>query len=201
MSFFSLVLYYWTIPGYLLIMPLAAGYLVRRKRTLVTLLYAALLNAGIIVHLGVVPLTSFFNNMDDPDGAHHYGWAEIGARVEEMERDFPGDVHLFTSSYRTGALLSYELDRTDIMSYAYRFDQFDYWKRGVIYKAKSALILTDDRFPMSNELVELTENRIVLDTIRIEKWGYPVKEYYLYSAEIRDQFLESPFTDYFPDLR
>jgi len=201
MSFFSLVLYYWTLPAYLLILPLAASYLSRKKRIAVTLAYSAIINIGIVVHLGIIPLTSFFSGTEDPDGAHHYGWREIGSRVEERINASPVDVQLFTSSYRSGSLLSFELDRTDIMSYAYRFDQFDYWKQGLIFDVKSALILTDDRFPMSNELVVLTENKLVLDTIRIEKWGYPVKEYYLYSAEIKDEFQETPFTDQYPDLR
>jgi len=189
LSIFANVLYYWNIVAYLLIIPLAADYLIRKKLALASLIYGAFVNVLIVFHFGVLPLTVLFEGAQDRDGVHQYGWEQIGNEIKKTESEYPSEFQLFTSSYRTSALLSFELDDINIYAYSPRFDQYDYWTKEKTYKYKDALILTGDWKKMNNELKEICENIQIKDTITIYKWGYKIKDYYLYTAKIKDKYM------------
>lgn len=190
LSTFSVVLYYWNILAYLLLLPLVVVFLQEQKPKILvfTLGYGAFINVCIVIHFAILPLNSFLSNVEDKDGAFHYGWEKIDQTITQTLDTIPQKVQLFTTSYRTAGLLAFQLNRKDIYSYSERFDQFDYWTNGRKYNSKVALILTDDNETINPELEEVVANISVIDTIAIEKLGYPIKKYYLYKGEIKKQY-------------
>jgi hypothetical protein len=153
-----------------------------------TLFYAAFINTCIVIHFAILPLNSFLSNVQDKDGAFHYGWGKIDKTINQTIAKIPEEVQLFTTSYRTAGLLAFQLNRKDVYSYSERFDQFDYWTKNRKYKSKVALILTDDNETINPELEEVVSNIKVIDTIAIQKMGFPIKKYYLFKAEIKKQY-------------
>lgn len=189
-STFSVVLYYWNILAYLLLLPLVVVFLQEQKPKILlfTLCYAAFINSCILIHFAFLPLNSFLSNVEDKDGAFHYGWQKIDETITQNLDTIPQKVQLFTTSYRTASLLAYQLNRKDIYSYSERFDQFDYWTKNRKYESKVALILADDNETINPEMEDVVENISVIDTIVIEKMGYPIKNYFLYKGEIKKQY-------------
>lgn len=191
LSTFSVVLYYWNILAYLLLLPLVVVFLQEQKPKILlfTLGYGAFINVCIVIHFAILPLNSFLSNVQDKDGAFHYGWEKIDKTITQNIDTIPQKVQLFTTSYRTAGLLAFQLNRKDIYSYSERFDQFDYWTINKKYNCKVALILADDNETINPELTEVVSDIKVIDTIVIEKMGYAIKNYYLYRGEIKKQHL------------
>lgn len=190
LSTFSVVLYYWNILAYLLLLPLVVVFLQDQKPKILlfTLCYSAFVNSCIVIHFAVLPLNSFLSNVEDKDGAFHYGWEKIDKTITQTMDTIPQKVQLFTTSYRTASLLSFQMNRKDIYSYSERFDQFDYWTINRKYKCKQALILADDNETINPELTEVVSDITLIDTIAIAKMGYPIKNYYLYKGAIKKQY-------------
>ena len=186
LSTFSNVLYYWNIVAYLFALPLAIIYLASHPVWLkTTFIYSLFINVLIVFHLGVLPLTSFLKNTEDKDGAYHYGWNKIAKKVQKQSEIHPKKTTLFANSYRTASLLAFALDRKDVYAYSSRFDQFDYWTKNTKYNSKNALFLTDEKENLCPEILDIIENPILSDSIIVQKWGFPIKNYYVYSAEIK----------------
>ena len=78
------------------------------------------------------------------------------------------------------------MDRKDVFSYSERFDQFDYWTKNIQYNQPDAFILADDYSKIDEELLQIFEDIQVTDTIKINRFGFPVKEYYLYKGSLRN---------------
>ena len=193
LSSFSIVLFYWNIPGYIFIVPFWITVLAKAKKKILiaTLVYSAIVNVAVVIHFAILPLTSFIDGAEDRDGAHHYGWSTIGNEIINLTKDSPEEFQILTSSYRTASLLSFQLDRSDIYCYSPRFDQFDYWTKDIKYEKQKALILTDDWKKLNGQLKKISKDIVLIDTIRIEKFGYKIKDYYLYNASIRDEFISA----------
>ncbi len=192
LSTFSNVLYYWNIPAYIFILPLWIVLLLKIKKEKLNaiLVYSAIVNVLIVIHFSVLPLNSFIDGVEDKDGALYYGWPSIGNKIETLINENPKELQILTTSYRTASLLSFQLDRSDIYSYSPRFDQFDYWTNKLTYDKQDAIILSDDWQPINGELKEVVENISIVDTIHIKRFGFKIKDYYIYKASIRDKYLK-----------
>ncbi len=186
LSLFSNVLYYWNIPAYLLLLPLVVEYIIENfpKLTKSTIIYSGVVIILIVIHFGVVPLTVFVGAKDN-DGAYHYGWKEVKEKIVSQP-EYNENIPLFGSSYRVASLLAYTMDRKDVFSYSERFDQFDYWTKNIQYNQPDAFILADDYSKIDEELLQIFEDIQVTDTIKINRFGFPVKEYYLYKGSLRN---------------
>lgn len=185
LSLFSNVLYYWNIPAYLLLLPLVVQFMIATysKLAKATLLYSAIVITLVVTHFGIVPLTVFAGAKDN-DGAYHYGWGKVKETIVSQP-EYNSRVPLFGSSYRVASLLAYTLDRKDVFSYSERFDQFDYWTKNIRYNQPQAFILADDYSDVDDELMQIFENIQLSDTIKIDRFGFPVKEYYLYKGTLK----------------
>lgn len=180
LSIFSNVLYYWNIVGLLFITPIGINYIVINKKIIVSLCFSTIIIVGITIHFGIIPLTSFFGGQDK-DSTYHYGWKTI--KKEVLKQKDKSNMPIVTSSYRNASLLAFALNNKNIYSYSTRFDQFDYWTKDIKYKKNSqAIILTDDRSPLNTELNNKFSSIQIIDTIKIKKYNYDIKEYYLYKG-------------------
>ncbi len=192
LSTFSNVLYYWNVQAYLFILPLTVIYLYQhnKKWVLVALIYSVLINTGLVIHFGIIPINKLLKVGQDKEVVYYFGWDQIGDRIRKIANKNPEKVHIFTSYYRSAALLSFQLDQTDIYSYSPRFDQFDYWTKNLKYDSPKAIILTDDRDFMTAELRVILDSIVTIDTIRVKKWGYLIKSYYIHSARIKSEYVD-----------
>lgn len=184
LSLFSNVLYYWNIVAYLFIIPLAGNVLIEKKKVIGHLIFSVILIFGAVFHFGIVPLTAVFGG-EDQDSTYHYGWKEVKKEVQKLQKEYP-DAILLTSSYRKASLLAYALDNKEVYAISPRFDQFDYWiKNASLIKNRNAIILTDDRKPVNKELKKIINTILSPDTLKIKRFKYPVKEYYIYTGKLK----------------
>ncbi|CAL2080698.1 Dolichyl-phosphate-mannose-protein mannosyltransferase [Tenacibaculum sp. 190524A02b] len=180
LSIFSNVLYYWNIVGLLFITPIGIHYIVQKKKAMSALVFSTIVIIGITVHFGIVPLTSVFGGQDQ-DSTYHYGWNTVKNTISKHQENLQDPI--LASSYRNASLLAFALDNSKVYSYSSRFDQFDYWTKNLNHTTNTtSLILTDDRSPLNKELQKLFSEIQLLDTIKINKYNYPIKEYYLYKG-------------------
>lgn len=184
LALFSNVLYYWNIVAYLFIIPLAINFIIQTKKVLASLIFSCLVIGGAIFHFGIIPFTTIFGGQDQ-DSTYHYGWNKIKNNIEILQGKEPAV--LLTSSYRKASLLAFALDTKNVFSFSQRFDQFDYWTKDYYHPTKNtkAIILTDDRIGLTNDLKDKVDNIKLIDTIKINKFNYFIKEYYLYSGKTK----------------
>lgn len=182
LSLFSNVLYYWNIPAYLLLLPLIIKYMIEKvpKLAKATLIFSLVVNILIVIHFGLIPLTVFIGQ-NDADGAYHYGWQKLKKTITQS-KVYSNEIPIVASSYRIASGISYALNRPDVMSYSKRFDQFDYWARKKSYHQPKAIVIADDNSPIDEELSNLFQKIEIKDTIIVDKFGYFIKNYYLYEG-------------------
>lgn len=190
LSLFSNVLYYWNIPAYVLILPWVVHYILNKfpKLAKATLIYSGIVIMLVVVHFGIVPLTVFVGAKDN-DGAYHYGWSKVKETILSHP-EYTAQVPLLGSSYRVASLLAYTMDRKDVFSYSERFDQYDYWTRDKKYPQAKTFIVADDYSKIDEELMQIAENVQITDTIKIERFGFPIKEYYVYKCYLKTLYVK-----------
>ncbi len=181
-SIFSNTLYYWTLPAYLFILPLAISQHKTNPLLKASVIFSLVLNCIMVVHLAIISFSVFSEKNRDHDAELQYGWKQIGQVVRQQQQH--QKTPIFTTQYRTAAMLSYELDRNDIFSVNRQKDQFSYWREEFLFKCDTVLVLADDREPIGPEMEALLGTISPLDTLEIKRFGWPVKTYYLYRGEL-----------------
>lgn len=179
LSTFSVTMYWWNILAYLLILPIALKKLQKQGKIKWHFVYSVILNFLLLFHLGILPFTALFGLGKDQENAYLYGWDKIENRIKLENSKYPEEIPILTTDYRTASLLNFTLDRSDIYSYSLKFDQFDYWTAQKKYTSKTVLVFSDDFKGLNSELTDFMESINIIDTIRISKWGYHIKDYYL----------------------
>lgn len=180
-SIFSNTLYYWPLPGYLFILPLVAAQFRTSPLIKASVLYSLLVTVLMVVHLAIIPFSAFSEKNRDHDAELQYGWKQIGRIIRQNPHY--NSHPILTTQYRTAAMLSYELNRTDVFSVNRQKDQYSYWREAYPFNGDTVMILADDRETLSPEMEQQINNIIPVDTIRITRFGQFIKTYYLYRAE------------------
>ncbi|NJK35865.1 MAG: hypothetical protein HC919_13530 [Oscillatoriales cyanobacterium SM2_2_1] len=177
----STAYYYWNVMAYLLVFPLIIPWLMRQKRW-----WWAIHSWGMLFALLFtlnhcwLPLSAFFTAEGDRDGRLHFGWAEVVAALPAEEWQRP----LFTTDYRTAALLGYALKTPDIGTLSQRISQFTLWQRSP--KSGSLItLLADDWHPLNDQVAAKVADLRVLKAVPIVRSGIMLKTYTLYQGRWR----------------
>ncbi len=179
LSVASTAYYYWNVMAYLLVFPLVIPWLARQGRW-----WWAIQGWGILFALLFtlnhcwLPLTAFFSAESDRDGRLHYGWADVVAALPASEWQRP----LFTTDYRTAALLGYALKTPNIGTLSPRVSQFTLWQQDP-QPGQRITLLADDWHPINDQVRRQVTNLRELRTVPIVRAGIPIKSYILYQGQ------------------
>lgn len=180
LSLFTFVLFHWNLVAYLLLVPLAAGWIGRRLAIAQAVYGAVALLAG-IVNFAVVPLGSLFD-FSDRFSIHSWGWAEAAAAVQRAEVR-SGVQFLAGTAYPLAAQLAFALEDPQVTSLFAGIDEFDFWFDPAAHAGQSAIIVADGFHPLSPNIAARFETVTELPAVAIERFGYRVNHLHLYLGE------------------
>lgn len=180
LSGFTLVLYYWNLPAWILLLP-EAGALAERPRLLRAHLgYGFLLVAGMTAHAVLLPLSAPFPSIRDEDSKVTWGWGEVAAAVrQELGPGGPGPF-VAATDYRTASELAFALGDPEVTALSDRPSQFDVWRDDARLNGRDAIVVADAWHPVLPGVAGLFAELEPPRTVRVERFGVPVKEYRLY---------------------
>ncbi len=176
LSLFVEVFFYWNIVAFLLLMPLAAGWLGRRLAVL-HFAYGAIFALGCVVNFLVAPIGNLADG-DDWTFASTFGWPEVAVRVETLrhERDIG---FVATTRYTTAAQLGFALHDADVTALAARHDQYDFWFDAAAHRGEDALVVTDPRLG-TGYAARLFDSLELVETVAHTRFGLEIYEARIY---------------------
>lgn len=189
-SLFDFTLLYWNIPAYLLLIPLAAtvlldsqGRLRRRKLFIGQQVYGVLLAALVAFNYAILPLDTWSREGIGERGTRHwYGWKDTARAANALLPTLGDKPLLLTTDHHLAGVMSFTMNRLDIVAISPRRDQYDIWFSDRDFGGRNALIIFDEWIPPSSELLSMFEHVGEVQTVDVRKFGYPVKKMFLLPA-------------------
>ncbi|MEM8805606.1 MAG: glycosyltransferase family 39 protein [Cyanobacteria bacterium P01_G01_bin.38] len=208
---FSTALYYWNILAYVLLVVWLPTYFLgigsgRSKATPWRHLglwrwaqgFGGLVATLLVVNYCVLPISALFGPDGDPDGRMLFGWDTVGPTVQAVQQEQTvaegKPPLLLTTDYRSASALAFALNDPGVLAVSERIDQFDIWAKRRPLAGRSALILSDDWHPLTAALNQQFEQVRPVATVPVQRWGVPIKTYYLHFGEGFEPLPRSPFT-------
>lgn len=179
----STALYYWNITAYLLLFPLLPAIFQNGDRPdsspkpwTPALGYGMLFAVLLVVHYSVLPLSALVSRDADPDSRMLFGWEAVAATVRQQQ-ELGSHPALMTTDYRSASALAYQLGDRDVTAISPRIDQFDFWKNPNLTPGNTAVIVSDEWHPLSDEIRQRFRRLSETTIVPIQKWGIWIKNY------------------------
>jgi hypothetical protein len=166
---------YWNVIAYVAFLPLAVLWFPRRWVLVCHLLFGVIATVMHVVNYGVVPISRLGANADqEADGL--YGWPQVVEAVDR-QRAATGADFVVTSHYRTAALLAFFTGDRDVQAISPRPDQFDLWMDRAALAGRDAIVVTDDRHVLLDDLRGSFASLEPLEVVEATRFGYPIRNY------------------------
>jgi 4-amino-4-deoxy-L-arabinose transferase-like glycosyltransferase len=179
LSLFAEVYFYWNIVAFLLVMPLAAGWMMRRWLLAAQLAYGFVFAALSVVNFTLAPVVNLFGG-NDWTVASTYGWPAVAERVEALRREHDTGF-VATARYTTAAQLGFAMRDPDVVAIADRHDQYDFWFEPTAHAGETAIVVSDPQIQV-RQIAPYFEDMKLLDTIRFERFGKVIYRARIYLA-------------------
>lgn len=178
LSQFTAVLFYWTIVAWVAAVPLAAVAIRRRWVAIAHLSLGAAVAVAYTVNYAVFPLSALFGPADH-ESAVVYGWDRTAARIVDARQEAQADF-LLATDYRVGAILAFSSGDRDVEVISNRRSQFDLWFDENRRAGQDALIVSDERFPLSDLITQRFASIEEAGTIEVSRFGVHLRDYTLH---------------------
>lgn len=167
---------YWNLVAYVAFLPLAALWFPRRWVIAAHLAWGlAGSTAFYVVNYTVLPINHLLG-MEDAEADGLYGWGEVIAAIER-QRAATGADFVATSYYRTGAVVAFYTDDPGVEVISDRRDQFDFWRDEAGRAGLDAIVLTDDRHPLQDDMRARFAALEPLEVVTVTRFGYAIRNY------------------------
>jgi hypothetical protein len=165
------VYFYWNIVGFLLLMPLVAGWMARRWLLVAHLAYGLIFAIGAAVSFTAIPLGNLLGRYDWMMSSI-YGWPAVAARVEQLERE--NDIGFVAAArYTTAAQLGFAMHDPEVTALADRHDQYDFWFNPGAHIGESALVVSDPQLKV-RQIAPYFDKLKLIETIPFQRFGRTV---------------------------
>ena len=179
LCFFSFVQYYWTIGAYPIFLTIALAFFRSRRAVASHLIYGLVCATLFTANYTIVPLSALAGRTD-AESALMFGWDEIARRVVAASARTNAGL-VAASDYRMAAQLAFAIRDPAVQAISARQDQFDFWLQdGGGRQGAVAIILTDDRYPLNDDVNARFASIELIETFTIERFGLRLKQYRLY---------------------
>ncbi len=179
LSFFTNVLYYWVIPGAVLLIPFLSNIIRSKMWQYIHIFYGMLISLILLINIAVFPISAFFGNVDRETGII-FGWEQIINAIDKEKKE-RGIEKVIFSDYRLGSLYIFHSEdfEADVFMEERR-TQFDIWRgQGKLLEEK-ALIVTDKDFPLSNKISSNFKSFEHVRNIKVYKNKTFLREYQVF---------------------
>jgi dolichyl-phosphate-mannose-protein mannosyltransferase len=163
--------FYWNITGFLLLMPLLAGWMHHRWMLLLHVAYGLILAVAFVVNITIVPLENLRGGYDWTDSSI-FGWPQVAERVEALKQRHPVSF-VATSRYTTAAQLGFAMHDPDVTVIAARPDEYDYWFDPAAHKGEDAFIVSDPTLGLS-EIEGRFDTITPLESVPFSRFGVTI---------------------------
>jgi 4-amino-4-deoxy-L-arabinose transferase-like glycosyltransferase len=170
LSFVAEVYFYWDILAALLLMPLVAGTIGPWGLGL-HFLYGITIAAAAVFGYGVIPFSTLSGG-SDWYAASNFGWPEVAARIDALQKDHPVGF-IATTRYTTAAQLGYAMHDPDVTAIADRRDEYDYWFDVAAHDGQDALVVSDPTLGTA-EIAPHFDTLTLIETVPYTRFGYTI---------------------------
>ena len=179
LSFFTNVLYYWLTPATVLLIPFLVNILRFKIWQYLHIFYGIVISSILVINISIYPISAFFGNVDR-ETAILYSWKKIVELVEK-EKKLHGIERVVFSDYRLGSLYIFHSEdfEADVVMEK-RKTQFDVWRDESSLLRASALIVTDDDFPIGQKLSSNFEKIEFVRDIEIRIGNILIRKYQIF---------------------
>jgi len=178
LSTVTTAIYYWAVVGLVLLLPAAA--VAGRPRLLAAHALSGLAVAVVMAaHAALLPLTALVPGVQDDDSRMTWGFEALAAAIRPEQVAHPG-AFVATSDYRSAASLAFALDVPGVQALSRRRSQFDLWRDEAALAGRDALLVVEDREPMTPWLAGHFQAVRPLGEVEARRFGVSVKRYQLW---------------------
>lgn len=175
-----IIAFYWNILAYLLLFPLALGYIGRRWQFWAHAILGLVAAGLLVINTTQVPIATLLGGYDRAS-AFNFGWAELATEVRAARLAHP-DSFLVTTRYNSASQLAFALQDPDVTTLRPEPDQFKYWFEPANSAGRTALVLADA--DVGVDYAQTRFDRITqLREITIVRHNLPILTYRLYLGE------------------
>ena len=179
LAFFVPVFFYWSIVGFVLIIPLLGLILTRPWLVYLHAAYGIVLGLFLLVNQTLVPVPTLLGGFHWVTSSM-YGWDEVADKVKALEAEHP-DAFLATTVYTTAAQLGFALKDASVVAISPRHDQYDFWFDPAAHTGRDAILVADP-FYTPGETGGQFESITLLTQIDIVRFGKVVYQPEIYLA-------------------
>lgn len=172
------VVFYWNIPAYVALLPLALLALESRMLFVAHVSFGSLAAMLFSWSYAVFPLPAHVGAVDE-NLALHYGWPEIADRARELAEREEADL-LITTDYRTAAILAFHLGDPEVRVVSRRPSQFDLWTDWSDHAGQTALVLADEHWNLEDRHRAMFAQIAPLGELTAQARGTGIKTYRFY---------------------
>lgn len=152
LSTFTNVLYYWFVPGIILVIPFLLNIVRSKIWQYLHISYGVIISVILLVNSGVHPISALWGDVDR-ETAIVFGWENITDAVKD-EKKLHGIEKVLFSDYRLGSLYIFHSGDFQVDVFMEdRRTQFDIWRDNENAVLENALIVTDKDFPLNQKIL------------------------------------------------
>ncbi len=176
------VAFYWNITSFLLPL-LIAPFLFRSVMEVrVHLIYGVFYSALLLFNQAAIPLTTLTMELGHRTENIIHSGEPLVAALDKAKAETGADL-IVTTDYLTAAMVSLQGERTDIVHIGQRRDMWDFWFDGAAHKGQSAVVLADEKFPVTETVSDVFAKVTPIGEHVVVRFGVPIHRYRLYLAE------------------
>ena len=172
------VLAYWNLPAAILAIPYQVCNIRKIWVFWAHVIYGSLVAILLVVNYALFPVSAV-NGRPEPESAIMHGWQGVADWVVVADEKHQPDF-IATTDYRSGSILSFWLNRSDISVIATRLSQFTLWLDPAGKQGKTVLLMASDWFPVTDFHRSQFESLEVIDSFSVTSFGFPVTDYTLH---------------------
>ena len=175
LSLSTFVLYYWNIAAYVLVLPAIAALRPGWRLFWPHVAYGLLITALIVVNYAAVPLSAFVGK-PDWESSVVYGWDDVADSVRAL-RSADAPDFLAGTRYTLASQLGFALQTAEVTDLSERHSQFSFWFDPKAHLGQSALVLSDEAFPVDGVAKRFTGGCVEAGRVDVERFGIPVHRF------------------------
>jgi len=163
--------FYWNITGFVLLMPLLAGWMRRRWILAAHAIYGILFAIVLAFNATIVPIANLTGGYDWTFSSS-FGWPAVAERVKALEADHKVGF-IAAARYTTAAQLGFAMQDPDVTAIADRPDQYHLWFDPAAHAGEDALVISDPQLGLS-EIAPHFDRLTLLETVENRAYGHTI---------------------------
>ena len=163
--------FYWNITGFVLLMPLLAGWMRRRWVFAAHAIYGILFAIVLAFNATIIPIANLTGGYDWTFSSS-FGWPAVAERVKALEATYKVGF-VAAARYTTAAQLGFAIKDPEVTAIADRPDQYHLWFDPAAHAGENALVISDPQLGLA-EIAPHFDGLTLLETVENHSYGHTI---------------------------